>query len=297
MRRSGPGLATLALVGVTAAWGSTFPLIKDVVERVPVLDFLAVRFAVAAACLLVLAPRTLRRLSPQARRRGVALGLLYGVAQVLQTVGLQHTSASVSGFVTGTYVVLTPLLGALLLRQRVGPLMWAAVALATAGLAVLSLRGATSFGYGEALTLAAAAIYALHILALGRWATARDAVGLSVVQMVVIAVVCGLGAAPGGIALPQTPADWTAVLYTAVVAGALTLIAQTWAQSQLPATRAAIVMTLEPVFAAGFAVAFGGEDLTARMVAGGALVVAAMYVAELAPRRARPEATNPHLAV
>ena len=121
-------LATLALLAMTAVWGSTFVLIKDLLDRVPTLDFLAVRFLVAGAVMVVVAPRALGRLSPAARRQGLVLGGLYGVAQILQTAGLAHTPASVSGFVTGLYVVATPLLAAVLLRTRLTPWTWAAVA-------------------------------------------------------------------------------------------------------------------------------------------------------------------------
>ncbi|MDQ3422714.1 MAG: DMT family transporter, partial [Actinomycetota bacterium] len=278
------GLGVLALVFVTASWGSTFFLIKDLLDRVPVVDFLALRFAIASVALFLVAPRALRRLSPAARRRGVALGLLYGVAQILQTHGLEHTSASVSGFVTGMYVVCTPLLAAFFLRQRIGPVTWAAVGLATAGLAVLSLRG-FAIGYGEAVTFASAVLYAAHIVGLGAWATPRDAFGLSVLQMFVITGVCGAAAVPGGVVLPDNGADWWSVLYMALVAGALALVAQTWAQAHLAPTRAAIIMTMEPVFAAFFAVLLGGESLTVRMLVGGALVLIAMYTVELVPRR------------
>jgi drug/metabolite transporter (DMT)-like permease len=289
------GLATLALVGVTAAWGSTFFLIKGLLDRVPVLDFLAIRFAIAAVALLVVAPRAVARLSPRARWHGMALGLIYGVAQILQTTGLAHTSASVSGFVTGMYVVCTPVFGALLLHQRIGRLTWFAVLLATAGLAVLSLRG-FAIGYGEGLTFLAATLYAVHILGLGAWSTQRDALGLSVLQMGVITVVCALASAPDGIVLPQRADDWIAVIYMALIAGALALLAQTWAQAHLAPTRAAIVMTLEPVFAALFAVLLGGEVLTWRMAVGGALVLAAMYLVELSPRR-KVEGEVQHLVV
>ncbi len=291
----GSGAATLALIGVTAVWGSTFFLIKDLLLRIPVPDFLAVRFAIAAVALWALAPQSVRRLSATARRRGVALGLLYGAAQLLQTAGLERTSASVSGFITGMYVVLTPVLAAVLLRQRIGAATWLAVALATAGLAVLSLRG-LAVGYGEALTFAAAALYALHIIGLGTWSTPGEAYGLSVLQMGVIALVCGVAALPGGVTLPARTGDWLSLLYMALVAGALVLVAQTWAQAHLSATRAAIVMTMEPVFAAGFAVALGGEDPTLRMLSGGTLVLAAMYLVELLPRR-RIEGEVTHLSV
>ncbi len=288
------GLATLALVGVTASWGSTFFLIKDLLHRIPAVDFLALRFAIAAVTLAVISPAAVRRLTPQARRRGLALGVVYGVAQVLQTVGLGHTDASVSGFITGTYVVATPLLAGWLLRERVPAAVWAAVALSTAGLAVLSLRG-LSLGYGESLTLAAAFLYAVHIVGLGAWSRAQEAYGLAVLQMAAIAVVAAVPTAYDGITLPVRTGDWLAVIYMALVCGALALVAQTWAQAHLPATRAAIVMTLEPVFAAGFAVALGGESFTARMVLGGGLVIAAMYLVELAPRR-HVEGEVPHLA-
>ena len=185
-------------------------------------------------------------------------GAIYGVAQILQTAGLAHTAASVSGFITGMYVVCTPLLAALLLKTRITAVTWGAVLLATAGLGVLTLDG-FSVGYGEALTFVASVLYALHIVALGAWSTARDALGMSVVQLLVIAVICLVATAPDGVVLPETRHDWLAVVYMALVAGALALVAQTWAQSQLSPTRTAIIMSMEPVFAAFFAVLLGGE--------------------------------------
>ncbi|MGH3332295.1 MAG: DMT family transporter, partial [Nocardioidaceae bacterium] len=134
-------LATLALLAITACWGSTFFLIKDLLDRVPVLDFLAVRFAIASVAVFLLAPRALGRLSQDARRNAVVLGLLSGIAQILQTAGLAHTPASVSGFITGLYVVCTPLLAAMILRTRITAMTWGAVVLATAGLGVLTLNG------------------------------------------------------------------------------------------------------------------------------------------------------------
>ena len=283
-------IATLLLVGVTAVWGSTFFLIRDLVQHVPPADFLAVRFGIAAVVMFVLFRRRTLALSRREVRVGAVLGVLYGVAQVLQTMGLQSTDASVSGFITGTYVVLTPVLGAVLLRDRIGPATWLAVGLASVGLAVLSLRG-MSVGTGEALTLSSAFLYAGHIVALGRWATPQAAVGLATVQAFVIALVCGVAAVPGGLTLPADGGQWASLLYMALVAGALALWAQTWAQAHLTATRAAIVMALEPVFAAFFAVLLGGESLTRRMLLGGALVVAAMYLVELRATPRDPDAT------
>lgn len=288
-------LATLALLGVTASWGSTFFMIHDLVDRIPVVDFLAVRFAIAAVAMVAAAPRAVLRLGAAKRRHALVLGLLYGLAQILQTTGLAHTPASVSGFITGMYVVCTPLFAALILRTRIGALTWGAVVLAVIGLGVLTLGG-LSVGYGEALTLVAAMLYALHIVGLGAWSTARDAIGMSIVQCIVIAVLCTLAALPGGIAVPHRAADWAAVVYMALVAGAAALLVQTWAQAHLPPTRTAIIMSMEPVFAALFAVVFGGEPATVRMLLGGALVLAAMLITELAPRR-KVESEVPHIAV
>jgi len=288
-------LASLALLTMTACWGSTFYLIKDLLDRVPVLDFLAVRFAIASVALVILAPRALGRMSRAARNRAAVLGLLYGFAQILQTAGLAHTPASVSGFITGMYVVCTPLLAALLLRSRINRMTWAAVVIATIGLGVLTLDG-FSIGYGEAITLVGAILYALHIVALGAWANARDAMGMTIVQLVVITVLCFVATVPDGIVLPSTTADWLSVVYMAVFAGALALAGQTWAQAHLPPTRAAIIMSMEPVFAAFFAVLLGGELLTPRMLVGGLLVLTAMLIVEIIPRR-KIEAEVQHIAV
>ncbi|MFC0624356.1 DMT family transporter [Kribbella deserti] len=289
-----PRIAVVALLAVAAAWGSTFFLTKDLLTRMDVADYLALRFAIAAVALIAINPPAISRLSRLDKGRAVALGVTYGIAQLVQTEGLRHTSASVSGFVTGMYVVFTPLLAAVILRHKIGRWAWIAVLLATIGLAVLSLRGFT-MGHGELLTLASAALYALHIVGLGAWSTSSNAFGLSALQMVVIVGVCGIGAIPGGFTLPSGGQDWISVLYMALIAGAFALIVQTWAQAHLAPTRAAIAMTMEPVFASGFAVLFGGEHLTVRMLAGGALVLAAMFLVELSPRR-KIEAEVQHLA-
>jgi len=281
-------LPLAALLAVTAIWGSTFFLIKDVVTRIPVVDLLAVRFALAALALaLFVGPRL--RLTRRLIGHGVGLGLLYGGAQILQTVGLAHTSASTSGFVTGLYVVATPVLAALILRTRIGGTTWLAVLLAGIGLGVLSLQE-FSIGYGELVTLVAALVYAGHIVALSKISTRETVLSLSLIQLVTIALVC-TGAAlwptagsPTGIVLPDRPADWLIVVYLAVLAGAVTMVLQTWAQARVEPTRAAVIMAMEPVWAAGFAVALGGESMTLRMIIGGLAILTAMYLVELAPR-------------
>ena len=224
------------------------------------------------------------------------LGLLYGVAQILQTAGLAHTPASVSGFITGMYVVATPLFAAVLLRTRITPVTWGAVLLATAGLAVLTLDG-LSVGYGEALTFVAAMLYALHIVGLGAWSTPAEAMG-----HVDRAAHRDRGGLPGrarrptASCCPTKPPTGCRCSTWRLIAGALALVGQTWAQAHLAPTRTAIIMSMEPVFAALFAVLLGGESLTSRMLFGGAMVLAAMLVVELVPRR-KVEAEVPHLTV
>jgi drug/metabolite transporter (DMT)-like permease len=275
---------TLALLAVTAVWGSTFVVVKDAVERMPVTDFLTWRFALAAVAMLLLRPRSVASLGGPGRRAGLVLGVALGSGYLLQTLGLQTTSAAVSGFITGMFVVLTPLGAALLLRQPPTALSWVAVAVATVGLGLLSLHG-FAVGTGELLTLGCAAAFALHIVGLGRWASSYDAFGLAVVQLLAVTALCGAVAVPGGLAVPPDLSVWWALLLTALAATALAFVVQTWAQAHLPPTRAAVVMTMEPVFAGLFAVGVAGESFGARTATGAVLVLAAMVLTEVGPRR------------
>jgi drug/metabolite transporter (DMT)-like permease len=274
---------TLALLAVTAVWGSTFVVVKGAIGQMPVTDFLTWRFALGALAMLVVRPRSVAGLGSHGRRAGALLGLALGAGYLLQTLGLQTTGAAVSGFITGMFVVLTPLGAAVLLKQLPSRSAWLAVALATVGLGFLSLRG-LSVGTGELLTLGCAAAFALHIVGLGRWASSYDVYGLAVVQLLTVAVMCAVVAAPGGIVVPPDAGVWGAIALTAVVATAIAFVVQTWAQAHLAPTRAAVVMTMEPVFAGLFAVAAGGEHLGPRTVVGAALVIAAMLLTELGPR-------------
>jgi drug/metabolite transporter (DMT)-like permease len=295
-RRTGL-LATAALLATTACWGSTVFLIHDLSSRISAIDFLALRFPIATVALFLIFPRAVGKLSPEARQHAVVLGGLYATAQILQTIGLAHTAASVSGFITGMYVVCTPLLAAVILRTRIGPMTWLAVLLAFSGIGLLTLQpGGLAFGYGETLTLVAAVGYALHIVGLGAWSNPVEAMGMSIIQLATISVVCLAGAAPGGIDLPDRPGDWLSIAYMALLAGAFAMAAQTWAQAHMSPTRCAIIMSMEPVFAALFAVLFGNESATVRLLGGGALVLGAMLIVELMPGR-KVEGEVTHIAV
>lgn len=280
----------LALVAITAVWGATFVVVKDAIDRMPVMDFLTWRFGLATLVMLGLRPRSVAGLGPAGRRAGLALGLALGAGYAVQTLGLQTTPASVSGFITGMFVVFTPLFAGLLLRRRVSRAAWVAVALATAGLALISLRG-FSIGGGELLTLACAACFALHIVGLGEWSPGSEAYGLAVVQLLTVTGLCAVAAIPaGGLGPPPDAGVWGAIALTAIPATAFAFVGQTWAQAHLPPARAAVILTLEPVFAGLFGVWLGGDRLGARTLGGAALVLAAMLVTELAGlRRPAPD--------
>lgn len=278
------GLATLALIIVTAVWGSTYFMMKGLLNQVDVLDFLAIRFLLAAVCVVPLFWKRLLKARKKTWQQGFCLGLIYAIGQVLQTYGLQFTDPSISGFITGMYVVMTPLLVWALFGIRIRPEVFFAVGLATAGLMVLSLKG-FSFGYGETVTLVSALLYALHIVLLARWAKTNHPVDLAVIQLLVLGIVHPLIALPGGISFSGGPRFWVVIFYLALVVAVVTLFLQTWAQSYMGASRAAIIMTTEPVFAAGFSFIFGQETPTFRVFMGGALVLAAMLVTEIRPRK------------
>jgi drug/metabolite transporter (DMT)-like permease len=277
--------ATAPLLAVTVVWGSTFVIVQDVVRTVPVLDFLGLRFGIATVLMLLIRPQRVRALPRGQIKRGVVLGLVLGGGYVLQTLGLQHASATVAGFITGLFVVFTPIVAWVFLRSRIERAAWLGVILATFGLALLSLNG-WSVGIGELLTLGCALLYAVHIVGLGQWSTHEDAYGLAVIQLGTVSIVCTTLGATNGFVLPSTTSTWAAVVFLAVFATAIAFFVQTWAQAHLSPTRTAVVMTMEPVFATLFAVLFADEQLTTRIVVGAACVLAAMYLVELGPRHA-----------
>jgi drug/metabolite transporter (DMT)-like permease len=189
------------------------------------------------------------------------------------------------------YVVFTPLLAALLLRVRPGGWTLVATALASVGVGAMSLRG-WALGPGEALTLAAAGLYALHILGLGREATSRTAYPLTFVQLLTIGACLLAVGAQDGVQVPSQ-ADLPTFLYLSVIAGAGAMLVQTWAQSHVPSAPAAVVMVLEPVWAAFFGIVLWREPLEARTVAGGALVVFATLLVVVMSRRPAALSADP----
>jgi drug/metabolite transporter (DMT)-like permease len=270
--------ALVALVAVTAVWGVTFVQVKDAVAIYPLFAFLALRFAIASATLAVPGARRVRSLGRDGSAAAAFAGLLLAAGYTLQTAGLQRTSVSNAGFVTGMYVVLTPLIALGLFRIRVGLAAWGGVALATVGLGLLSgVHGGDVIG--DLLVLAGAAVYSLQIVLMERYAPRYDAIAFTLVEM--LAAFGGLGL----VAIPQLemPHGWTvwgALIVTGVFASALAFLAQTWAQRRTSATRTALVFTLEPVWAAFFGYTLAGDRLGATGWIGCAVIMAGILLAE-----------------
>lgn len=272
------------LTAATVVWGSTFVVTKGTLAGMAGAGFLTWRFGIAAVVLALACSSRLRAMTATDVRHGVLLGVFLAAGFLLQTAGLRGVSAALSGFLTGTMVVLTPLAAAVVFRERVSPAGWVAVLMAMGGIALLTLPG-WAVGLGAALTVGGAACFALHIAGLSRWATSVNAYGLTALSVAVAAGLCACAAiTSGGLDAPPSPSVWRSVLYLAVVATCVGFAVQAWAQSGLSATRAAVVMTLEPVFVAAIAAAVGDEHLSAAAIAGGLVVVASMFVAELGPR-------------
>ena len=277
--------AILALVFVTAVWGVTFVQVKDAVAIYPLFAFLAVRFAIAT---LALAPAAATRLRPLPRRgweAGVLLGLLLAVGYGLQTAGLARTTVSSAGFITGLYVVFTPVLALLLFRTSIGIAVWLGVALSTVGLGLLSGVGAGSLT-GDALVLGASAVYSLQIVLMERYAPRYDALALTFVELLTAFVGFAVVAvALGQIELPRGTTVWGALLVTGIFASALGFLVQTWAQRRTSATRTALAFAMEPVWAGIFGFWLAGDRLGPWGWAGGVVIMAGIVVAEPAAGR------------
>jgi len=272
--------AVLALVLVTAVWGVTFVQVKDAVALYPLFAFLAVRFWIATLTLAVPGLPRVRSLGRPGFVGGAFLGLLLAAGYTLQTAGLERTTVSSTGFITGMYVVLTPLIALVLVRSRIGLSVWGGVALSTIGLAMLSGIHAGSVT-GDLLVLAAAAVYSLQIVLMERYAPRYDAVAFTFVEMLAAGVALGVVAAGlGDLHFPHGWTVWGALLVTGVFASALAFLVQTWAQRRTSATRTALAFTMEPVWAAFFGYTLAGDRLGWLGWGGCAVIMAGIVLAE-----------------
>lgn len=283
--------ADLALVFNTLIWGSTFPLVKSALRDVSPLLFLVIRFSIATLALGVLwlagwrAPKS----DVRAVVGGIFAGILLFAGFLLQTLGLQLTTAPRSAFLTGLTSVLVPLLGALVYRSRPQALEVLGVLVATIGLGLMTLDSPIgSIGKGDLLTLLCAVAFAGHIVTLGHYSRKAGFQMLSLAQVAtaaVLPVTLFWWVEPAHIA--WRPAVIYAILVTGLLATALAFTVQAWAQKFTSSTRTALIYTLEPVFAWLISYWALGEGLAGRAAAGAALILSGVVLVEMKPMLAR----------
>jgi drug/metabolite transporter (DMT)-like permease len=274
------GAPILALVAVTAIWGYTFVPVQKALDAYPLFAFLAVRFAISGVALAPFAWAPLRTLPRSGWVAGSVAGAFLAAAYGLQTAGLELTTVSSTGFITGLYVVFTPILALALFRTPVPGAAWGGVALSLVGLALISGMPGGSV-VGNVLVLANAVAQSFQITAMERFAPRYDARALTFLQMVVSCVAFVLIAlAAGQVEAPDDAQTWYALVVTGVFAGALGYLVATWVQSRATAARTALVFTLEAPFAALFGVLLLSESLGWAGWTGCAVMLTGILLAE-----------------
>jgi drug/metabolite transporter (DMT)-like permease len=265
----------LGLLATTAVWGGAFLVMKDSLVRQDVYSFLASRFILAAAFMFIYKPKSLTGLDRKFVKRAVLIGLLLCSGFIFQTFGLTQTTVSNTGFITGLYLVFTPLISWILLKREIFKVQWLAVLVATIGLYFISFNG-ISFGIGEILVLISALLFAGQIVALGEWSDGENTYALTLIQILVSAVIFFALSLKDGFQLPPDNGVWSAVFYTAFFATFLGFLIQTKAQSVMSATVAGVLLAMETPFALFFGLYFDNDPITLRIISGGTLVLIAM---------------------
>ncbi|MBM7865821.1 EamA family transporter [Heliobacterium gestii] len=282
--RVSPLTADLILLSVAAIWGGTFVAVKNAIAIMPPYTFLAIRFLIAGLFLAVVAGRRWRSLTGATIRHGALLGSCLFGGYALQTIGLQYTTSSHAGFITGLSVVLVPLVSWFILKQAPRSGVLAGIVLAVVGLGLLTLTDDLTMNPGDLLVLGCAFCFGLHIFFAGQFTSRHDPMLLSIMQIFAVSIAC---AAFAFFSDPPLAADqfqsevWTALALTAIPATSLAFLAQMYFQKFTTATRTALIFATEPVFALIFGVALAGEALTLRGALGGVLVMAGIVASEM----------------
>jgi len=286
--------ADLALVGVCAIWGFTFPAIQLALRDIGALTLICLRFGLGALALGLLFRGRAWRLGRGGAGYALVLGALLAAGTVLQTLGLKYTTAPRSAFLTAMYVVIVPLLMPVLERVRPRLTSAAAVVVALGGLYLITDPRLMGINLGDWLTLGCAVAFAFHIVAVSVATPRHDPIALTFWQAT-IAGLLSLAALPvEGPLLRVTPWTVTAILVTGLLATALAFGVQMWAQRETPATHAAVIFSAEPMFATFFAYLIQGTKLSPTAWAGAALIVCAMLLTQI--RRRAPRETTPGAA-
>ena len=283
-------------------WGATFPAAKVGLEAIGVFPFMfwtrLLGFLTILAATLILGRGGISR---DALRRvagpGALLGSLIFVAYILQTEGLARTTATNAGFITGLYVVFTPILGMVLFRRRFARAVWLAVTVSVLGLALLSVPGLSDLAprSGDLLVLASALAWAGHVIGVGFYVGRHDSLLLSLSQMGVTAALHLVVVVPIGFRAPDSGEVWLMLLITGVLGSGVAYTLQVLAQETITATRAVVILAGESVSAAVISYIWLGDRLAPHQWVGALLVLTAMAVSELTARRSdlRAEAAAP----
>jgi drug/metabolite transporter (DMT)-like permease len=278
-------LSELALIGICSVWGLTFVMVQDAIELLPTMAFLAYRFIPAALIVALVFHGALRRLPAAGWRAGLLMGTFLCAGYIFQTLGLEETTASNAGFITGLFVVLTPVMGAIFLRERVPALAWVAAGVSGVGLYLLSGIGGDLNLRGDGLVLLAAIALSAHILATARAVRHYDVGALLAVQLAVCGLVpLAIAAAGGQLEAPRGATVWSALIVTSLVASALGFFVQTFAQQHAPPARTALILASEPAFAGLFGWLLADDRLSATGWLGAGLIMAAIVAVEVTPR-------------
>ena len=293
--------AELALAFCTLLWGSTFVVVKNSLDHASVFVFLALRFTLAGICMAIFRPGVFRVLQREEIFAGIRLGFFMFCGYAFQTAGLRYTSASNSGFITGSSVVLVPLILTLFWGKRVTLWVYFGTIAAAAGLYFLTVpvTGVAHLNRGDVLTFFAALSYAVHIILVSEYAREHSAAALSVLQVLACAAMAWLTAFAAHairwqpMRLASTPELWIGIAICAVFATAVAFSLQLWAQQYTTPSHAAILFTLEPVFAVITSYLILRERLGMRSIAGAALVLVGIFAAELLGPPAAPESPEP----
>jgi len=271
--------ADLLLVIVTLLAAAGWIFSKEALQGFPPLLFIAIRFSLAGLVLLLIGFSAFRRLDAQGLKRTAGVGLVFGVAMVFWILGLHHGQhLGVGAFLTSIGVVLVPLV-ALCFGERPDLSCWLALPVAAAGLACLSLDSQFAFGWGEYAFLAAAVLFALYFNLNSRAAAKTSAVALAAIQLIFVGLIGGLVSVfvePWD--FQQPPAIWGWLAASILIATSLRFFVQTYAQGLAPASHAAIIMTLEPVWAALLGAWWFLEEMSAMQFIGCGLILLALLV-------------------
>jgi len=268
-------LLYFGLLLTTAVWGGSFVVMKDSLERQDVISFLATRFLIAGLLMLAYRPYSLMGLGKTLWIRATVLGFLLAAGFIFQSVGLTKTTVSSTGFITGLYLVFTPLISWLLLKRHILRLQLLAVFIATLGLYLIAYNG-IEYGFGEFLVLISAVLFAIQIVAVGEWSNGKNAYPLALIQILVAALLFVMISFKDGYQVPPDGSVWIAILFTALFATFLGFLIQVKAQAIMTATAAGVILAMEVPFAFIFGLYFDNDPLTLRIASGGALVMGAM---------------------